>query len=94
MRTAKAFRDGKMGLAVIQHLWWRSPGDAERPYTPRARSPQAVPPGGAPAARSHLVLVRHFNALFKHVVFLPQALYGGPIGGEIKVHEGDQLLGG
>lgn len=43
---------------------------------------------------AHIVLVRHFNALFKHVVFLPQALYGGPIGGEIKVHEGDQLLGG
>ena len=42
----------------------------------------------------HIVLIGHFTALFKHVVLLPQTLHGGSMGGEIKVHEGDQLLGG
>ena len=82
------------GLAVIQHLCSRVQVVQNVPIRHGRDLRELFRQGERLPREVHIVLVGHFNALFKHVVLLPQTLYGGPIGGEIKVHEGDQLLGG
>ena len=94
IQNSKGLSRGKNRLPIIQQLCSRSQVIQDIPIRCGHNFRELPRQGDCLLREVLIVLVGHLAALLKHIVLLPQAFYRGPIRGKIKVHKGDQLLGG